>query len=295
MTAVLDSKKIRLSVISDTDLFTPAFVQSDLESRRYEDIYPITKLEDNGPVEFVIDNASDKFLDLNNSFLKVKCKITKANGQNLAEADKVSVINYPVSSLFSQVDIFLGGKVISSSTNTYLYRAYIKTLLNYSKEAKNTYFGMGLFYKDRTDHFDELDPTSDKTGLNKRHEFGKLSSTMFLQGRVHSDILSQGKLPLNGLPLKVTFQRNKNNFALLCAAENPAFKVPFQEVNFCLRKVQLSPHKFQSIKQRLEKTPVLYPINRFEIKAQSVAQGLSSLNSLIMLYLAKYQTEFLWQ
>ena len=148
MTAVLDSKKIRLSVISDTDLFTPAFVQSDLESRRYEDIYPITKLEDNGPVEFVIDNASDKFLDLNNSFLKVKCKIKKGNGQNLAEADKVSVTNYPVSSLFSQVDIPLGRKVISSSTNTYPYRAYIETLLNYSKEAENTQLGVCLFYKD---------------------------------------------------------------------------------------------------------------------------------------------------
>ena len=47
---------------------------------------------------------------------------------------------------------------------------------------------------------------------------------------------------------------------------------------FCLRKVQLSTHKFQSIQQRLEKTPALYPINRVEIKTHSVAQGLSSLN-----------------
>ena len=119
MGTVPDSKKdhIECSVL-DIDLFTPAFVQSDIESGRYEDIYPIIKLEDNGPVEFVIDNASDKFLDLNNSFLKVKCKITKANGQNLADADKVSVINYLVSFLFSQVDILLGGKAISSSTNT---------------------------------------------------------------------------------------------------------------------------------------------------------------------------------
>ena len=119
MGTVPDSKKdhIECSVL-DIDLFTPAFVQSDIESGRYEDIYPITKLEDNGPIEFVIDNASDKFLDLNNSFLKVKCKITKANGQNLADADKVSVINYLVSFLFSQVDILLGGKAISSSTNT---------------------------------------------------------------------------------------------------------------------------------------------------------------------------------
>ena len=50
------------------------------------------QLEDNGTIEFVIDNASDKFMDLNNSFLKVKCKIIKANGQNYAEVDKVSLV-----------------------------------------------------------------------------------------------------------------------------------------------------------------------------------------------------------
>ena len=188
-------------------------MQLDIESGRYEDIYPLTILEDNGPIEFIIDNASDKFLDL-----KLKCKITKANGQNLAEADKVSVINYLVSSLFSQVDILLGGKVISNSTNTYPYRVYIETLSNYSKEAKNAQLGMGLFYKDTAGHFDELDSTSDNTGLKKRHEFGKLSKNMFLQGRVHSDIFNQGKLPPNGLPLKVTFQRHKDNFALFSAA-----------------------------------------------------------------------------
>ena len=122
---------------------------------------------------------------------------------------------------------------ISSSTNTYPYRAYIETLLNCSKEEKNTQFGMGLFYKDTAGHFGELDPMSDNAGLNKRHEFGKLSKTMFLQGRVHSNIFNQGKLLLNGLPLKVTFQRHKNNFAVLSATENRAFKVSFEEVIFC--------------------------------------------------------------
>ena len=53
-------------------------------------------------------------------------------------------------------------------TNTCPYRAYIETLLNYSKEAKNTQLGMNLFYKDTTGFLDELDPTSDNTDLNKR-------------------------------------------------------------------------------------------------------------------------------
>ena len=78
MTAEPDSKKDHIECfISDTDLFTPAFVQSDIESGRYGDFYPITKLEVNGPIEFVINNVSDKFLDLNNSFLKVKVKLQK--------------------------------------------------------------------------------------------------------------------------------------------------------------------------------------------------------------------------
>ena len=163
--------------------------------------------------------------------MKVKCKITKANGQYLAEADKVSVINCPVSFLFSQADILLGGKVILSSTNTYPHRAYIETLLNCSKEKEYAPY-LGFLYKDTAGHFDDLDPISDNSGLNKRHEFGKLSKTMFLQGRVHSDIFNQGKLLLNGLPFKVTFQGQKNNFTLLSTTKKPTFKVSFQELTF---------------------------------------------------------------
>ena len=135
MTAKPDPEKDHVECsISDTYLFTSTFVQSDIESGKYEDIYtgkyediyPIIKLEGNRPIEFVNDNASDRFLDLNNSFLKVKCKVTKAGIQNLAEADKFSVITYPVSSLISRVDILFGGKVVSSSTNTYPYTLHEK-------------------------------------------------------------------------------------------------------------------------------------------------------------------------
>ena len=71
MATVPDSKKDHIECsVSDTDLFTPTFLQSDID-RRYEDIYPINKLEGNGPIEFVMDNASDQVLDLDNLFLKV--------------------------------------------------------------------------------------------------------------------------------------------------------------------------------------------------------------------------------
>ena len=142
--------------LSDSDIFTPAFVQSDIEHGLFEDIYPITKLDDNEPVEFNIDNSTDKFLDLVNSTLNISCKIVKGNGTNLQDTDAaVTFINYPISSLFSQVDVSLGGNVISSSTNTYSYRAFIETMLNYGKEAKKSHLTMGLFEKDTSSHMDE--------------------------------------------------------------------------------------------------------------------------------------------
>ena len=37
---------------------------------------------------------------------------------------------------------------------------------------------MGLFYKDTAGNFDELDPRSDNTGLNKINELRKLNKTV---------------------------------------------------------------------------------------------------------------------
>ena len=89
--------------LSDTDLFTPAFVQSDIESGTFEEVYPLTKLEDNGPVEFIIKNSTDQFIDIVNTYLRMKVKLLKSDGTVHADTDKVSLINYPIATLFNQI------------------------------------------------------------------------------------------------------------------------------------------------------------------------------------------------
>ena len=75
----------------------------------------------------------------------------------------------------------------------------------------------------------------------------------------------------------------------MSGVENSAFKVKFLDVMFCLRKVQLTPHKFQEIQQGLEESPASYPVNRVKFKTHSIAAGPSYLN-WIMLYFDSYQT-----
>ena len=54
-------------MLSDTDLFTPAFIQTDIVERQYEDIFPIISFEDSGPVKRFIENNTNKYLDLGKS------------------------------------------------------------------------------------------------------------------------------------------------------------------------------------------------------------------------------------
>ena len=248
--------------LSDTDLFTPSFVQSDIQHGYYEELFPISNLDDSGPVEFNVDNATDKFIDPANSYLKMKLKIVKTDGSNLDAGENVGPVNYIFGSLFSQVDVKLGGSIISSSSNTYSYRAIFETLLNYGKEAKQSQLQMGLYSKDPT------------VNVNYFAD----SQVVEVCGRLHNDLFNQGRLILNALPLRITLHRNKTAFMLLTTSADPQYKLEIVEAVFCIRKVQLTAHKFIEIQKNLEKVPAVYPINRTDVRAHSVAAGLTSLN-----------------
>ena len=59
MNLSIKSKKIKNEhigcMLSHVELFTPVFVQTDIERRHYKDIFPITSVEGSGPKEFSIE------------------------------------------------------------------------------------------------------------------------------------------------------------------------------------------------------------------------------------------------
>ena len=275
MTTVKDRDHIECT-LSDTDLVTPAFVQSDFENSIFEEIYPITKLDDGGPVEFIIKNSSDKFIDFVNTYLRLKVRLLKADGTQLAETDTANFTNYPIASIFNQLDVYLGDTLITSSNNTYAFRSIIETVLNYGSDAKKTQLEMGLYSKDTAGHLEETDPTKENQGLKSRNVFTNKSKTTELIGRLHTDLCNQGRLIINGLSVKLVFHRSKDSFSILSSANQA--KVKLVDAVLCIRKVQLTHHKFAEIQKEIEKNAVCYPINRVQLKTHSIAAGLTSLN-----------------
>ena len=75
--------------------------------------------------------------------------------------------------------------------------------------------------------------------------------------------------------LKIILHRNRPSFMFMTENDNPQYKLDIIEAVLCIRKVELTPHKFIEIQQSLEKVPAKYPINRVDVKTHSVPAGLT--------------------
>jgi len=80
--------------------------------------------------------------------LYVKVKISKPDNTSLDAFAQAGPTNLFLHSLFSQVDISLNSTLIPSLTNTYPYRAMLKTLLSYDEDAKKSQLISAMYYKD---------------------------------------------------------------------------------------------------------------------------------------------------
>ena len=121
---------------SSLDLFLLPPTQSSFQKGKSIDYHPITSLSGGGPIEFKISGSGKEFIDLAQSYLYLKVKVSKADGSKLDSASKFGFANCLIAILFNQVDVILGGKFISSATNSIL-----EVLLNYDKEAAQSQLG----------------------------------------------------------------------------------------------------------------------------------------------------------
>ncbi|TWW55983.1 hypothetical protein D4764_09G0010330 [Takifugu flavidus] len=87
-------------------------------------------ITDGGPIEFFIPGDGDRYLDLNDTLLHLRVKITNPNGSNLAND--------------------------AASSATHPYRCMIETLLNFSPDTLSSQFTGGLFYKDTAGSVDSI-------------------------------------------------------------------------------------------------------------------------------------------
>lgn len=264
---------------SELDLFTLPPTQTTIEQS--ETIYynPVATITGESAIEFVVTGHGEHYIDLSHTMVKIRAKIVQADGSAIA-ADAVGPVNYPAASIFSQVDVTLNQKSVSSTNANYGYRAVIETLLNYGADARATHLKMGLWAKDTPGYMSAAaKPTAPaivrNNGLEERIKYTEGGRQFDMLAHLHCDIFNQDKFLLNGVEMRIRLVRAKDAF---CLMDNTSAHYKFQilEAALLVRRIKLSPGVLLAHAKTLSTTTAKYPITRVEVKSFVIHYGVLS-------------------
>ena len=154
---------------SGLSLFSLPPYQSAVERMYYQEVRSNSQLTGNIIDMEITGKHGMEYVDLKRSKLYVKAKITKGNGDDLLTTEYVGPINLFLQSMFSQVDVTMQGKLVTSTTSHYPYKAMIQTLLSYGNAAKTSQLTSQFWEKDTPGHLDDNDVNGGSNGgLSKR-------------------------------------------------------------------------------------------------------------------------------
>ena len=247
---------------------------------------PKSALDSQGPLEFEFASSGDDYLDLGECYLKIKFKIRNQDGSKLTyyAADNEThgaqmpcqPVNLMLHSMFKQVDVIMNETRVSSSNDTYAYRAYLTTLLSYSHDAKLTWLQAleGWWWDDAG----EYDLASNNAAYGKVDKF-KGGRSCELKGRLHVDMCHQGRLIPNNVSVRIVLTRSRQEFFMMsfAAAQQP-FQITLEAATLEARRVKLAPAE----QLRLEKilaspSGALYPVTHVVTKHFTLATGSSTI------------------
>lgn len=261
---------------SQLDLFNVPLTQTAIEASTYTEYHPISSISDGCPIEFSIGGSGLDYLDPQSIQLVVRAQITNADGTVIADDAQVAPVNLFLHSLFSQVDIKLNERLISSANNTYAYRSYLETLLSYGSDSKKSQLTAAMYYKDAATFFEERNPHADDVhndGMKKRYQHFAEGRIVELAGRIHSDIFFQDKFIPSEVNMRIRLIRNRDNFSLMAQDVNAGFKVKIHDCKLLVRKVKLSSSVYLAHAKALEIGTAKFPIKRVVCKTFTIPRG----------------------
>ena len=216
---------------SSLQLFQVPVTDVSIVKNKWVDYEPVQS--GTNPIEFVIKPLYD-YIDINKTELRLVLKITKRNGGDTGAGKKYTLINNALHSIIKQFTIKLNETLVTEQSDTQAYNAYIKTLLNYTEQAKESYLTKALYYKDAAGHMDEVDNTADHNmGLQKRATFTSGDAEVGMVGVPLCDLFNIDKMLLDNIEIKTS-----DEFVLMSG----------EEANDCKLKIMSSTLRVHTVR-----------------------------------------------
>ena len=239
-----------------------------LQGARWVEYSPVVPGVD--PIEFTIPKGTS-FIDLSKTQLFITMKITQADRTDI-DVVTVGLINNPLHSIIKQFSIRLNGTLITEQSDTYAYRAYIETLLNYDDSQKDTFLTSALYYKDTSGNMDEPNPAQatagdENFGLPKRASYTTASATLGLIGTPFCDIFHTDRFLVPDVEVKIKLNLHSSDFMLMSVVGTE--KVEIIKARLKVRHVNVTP----SVALQLSKSVAKYPLRSVSTHLKTLTTG----------------------
>jgi len=260
------------AIRGEVDLFSLPATDTTCDYSMYAEYQPVVNIQDsNSRIDFKIISNSQHYLDLHDSFMYLKVKITNKDGTNLEDDANVSTANCFFHALFSQLDVYFNSHLVSTSNNAYPYRAYLETLLSYGSDYKHSQGGCFLFYPDTKNVNDDSN-----NGYKMRKTFIAKSGNVEMIDKLRFDLATQHRYILNDINVTISLTKSSDSFSLIGGAGSE-YKVKILRASFFLRKQILYPSIILAHQKLLERGEVAkYPYKKTDVKYFTIPQGNSS-------------------
>lgn len=275
------SKDSQDSTVSELDLFNVPLTKTSVLEGEFHEILPIRSARSNAPIEFEIDGNTDHYVDLNNTFLHVECKVKSKNGEELSDtaADiKIAPSNNLFHSLFASLTVQINGKQIEHEPN-YAHKAYLTNKLNYGKDAKSTHLSSHFWIEDNMgeEHTASLSGAQ-KTKIKSRAAKLVGSKTLDMVGKLNSPLFNQPRYLIPGLNIYIKLQQNSPEFILQKTEEHDGeYKIEISKIELLVRKLWVHPSITRSHNSLLAQgKKVQYPVNHTQVEFFHISQGRQS-------------------
>ena len=191
---------------------------------------------------------------------------------------KVIPVNGLSHTWFNNVIVKINGTVIKSINNKYAYRGDLEMRLSFSREIKKGHLRMCGFDEEIV-AFEDVDAgvlqwrnvvrneaVMRNHSLMRRFCTSCNSKVICMIGCIYSTIFEQPKVLPPFTHLKITFERNKEDFLLFSKLVNPSYWLQMQWMVLSIQKIKLRVSLAHDIKQVASAGKnYLYPIRRVKI------------------------------
>ena len=250
-------------------IFDKPAVQTDIQRNNVVDYYPVSSITGDGPIEFHIPGNSEEYIDLNDTTLYVKFKVTRKDGKNIETADKVGLNNLSIASLFKDVSLTVSETQVEGGQGSYPYLAYFKVMSQFHPDAQKSHMEAFGWYKDEAGKFD----SETNKGFKTRSELIKGSQMVELEGPLYLDLMMQERYLISQTDLRIKLTPSKPEFVLNAYGAIKEFKIEFEEVVLLAHRVEINPSVIHGHTNGMKRQNAIYPLLHSELITYTIPNG----------------------